>query len=165
VESSAGREGIIALQRPIHGCIAAASAFVGTIILALGIGELVKPEHGRGVGFFFLGWGVLMWFPVFARPAKTEAQVEKHWRRFRLPALLCMGFGFVTTGAALLIDRGYFYVRNAPNVAVRVGALGSALWLVGFVLLFFAAYYQSQLRIRDDGTDADDDDAYGDYDD
>lgn len=52
---------------PIHGCIRAASALVGSIIGVTGFGEFVVSKGRVGLAMFLLDWDVLMWLPALAR--------------------------------------------------------------------------------------------------
>lgn len=143
----------MALQPPIRGWIRATSALLGTLIALVGVAHAASIDSPRAIGLFFIGWGLLMWLPMFARAARTREVVEEKWRRVVLPALLCLALGFLINGASWLIDEGRVVVRTAPNVARALAAVGSALWLVGFVLLVLSVYYTSQIDSSGEGGD------------
>jgi hypothetical protein len=134
-----------AVTVPIHGCIRAAAALVGTIIGFTGLGEFVFGERRVGFGLLLLAWGALMWLPALARPRRrTRAGAAANERRVSIGMFAMFGLSMLAYGLSYLVKRGYFPTRNAFAVARQLAHLGAALWLVMFILLFFVAYYQAQ---------------------
>ena len=133
------------MKRPIHGCIGATSAALGTLILSLGVGQVMHPEHGRGVGAFLVGWGLLMWVPLFARPLQNLELASEALQRLRIAMLVCFGSSFIAYAMAALVGWGVIRVRDADAFIRTVLPVGVALFVVGLVLVFFVAYYDSQI--------------------
>ncbi len=139
-------------RKPIHGCLRIASAAVGSLILYLGCWSIFSSdERGHvGVGIFFVGWGVFMWFPVFARPASSRAIAAENAQRLRVASSALFVASLLAYGVAFLGTRGYLPVRSNELVATRFGLLGASLWLVMFLLVFLSSYYKSQLTQLDE---------------
>ena len=69
-------------------------------------------------------------------------RIEEQLRRFGSAMLLC--FTAAVLVLALVINaRGSL----APDALQQLASLGVALWLVGFVLAFFFAYYRAKRRL------------------
>ena len=138
---------------PIRGWVRVLSAVVGTVIGVTGLGQMLFGERHLGLAFFLCGWGALMWFPVFARPPRSRVVAAANQRRVAIAMASTFALSMLAYGASYLVRHRYFPVQDSANVARQVGNVGSALWLVMFVLLFFVAYYQAQTRCSTRGDD------------
>jgi hypothetical protein len=66
----------------------------------------------------------------------------------------CFGLAIISHVTTALVGWGVIRMGPSGSVARNLLPVGSALWLISFVLAFFVSYYQSQL-----GEPPDDDNA------
>jgi hypothetical protein len=130
----------------IRGCIRAASAGVGIIIGLTGLYALRAGNRASWFGWFLLGWAVLMWSPAFASARRSRAAAAVSARRVSIAAASTFALSMCAYGTSYVVKRGYLPVHDRVNVSETIDNLGAALWLIMFVLMFFAAYYGTQSR-------------------
>jgi len=77
-----------------------------------------------------------------AAASRDLARIEEQLHRFGSAMLVCFS-------AAVLLCVFIVNARGmlALDVLRQLASLGVALWLVGFVLVFFFAYYRAQRRL------------------
>jgi hypothetical protein len=70
------------------------------------------------------------------------AHIDEHLHRFRSAMFLCFA-------AAMVVYAFVISARRAASedLLQQLASLGVSLWVVGFVLLFFAMYYRAQRRL------------------
>lgn len=74
--------------------------------------------------------------------ARNLARIEEQLHRFAMATFLCL-MAAVLLCVFIVNSRGHV----APDVLQQLASLGVALWLAGFVLMFFAAYYRALRRL------------------
>lgn len=122
----------------IHPVIRIASAIAGIVLLSIAM----DGERSVYASLVFSATGVLLLLPALAswrepRPEDFERLLENE-HRFR-------GAMFACYGAALLIYLFVVTMREArTDLLQRAASLGAAFWTVGFIVMYFAAYYASR---------------------
>jgi hypothetical protein len=134
------------MNAPISPAIRRASALLGVFIAAVGIWAALSHEVPFGGALFFVGWGALMVAPAFARPARSVGAARANLKRFRTACLTTFAASLLCYALIFLAKRGALPTSLIPDVQ----AMGGATWMVSFVLLFFTAYYATQVKQLED---------------
>ena len=121
----------------IRPALRIASAFAGLLIITAAISSRLG-----AIGFVIITIGVLFFLPLFASwraPRVEEFEWLTEWvNRLRTAMVVCYG-------TALWI---YLMVLSSHNALSsnlqRLASLGAAFWIVGFVAMFFTAYFSSR---------------------
>jgi len=114
-----------------------ASALAGLMIITAAI---TSQLHALGIAVTSLG--VLFFLPLFASwraPRVQEYEWLTEWvQRLRTAMVVCYG-------TALWIYLMVLSSQQAGSVNLqRLASLGAAFWTVGFLTMFFTAYYASR---------------------
>jgi len=128
------------VSRPLRAlcAFAAVSLFLGGVA-----GLVVAPGALYTVALFV---AALLALPAMFGGKKPQehdlARIDEHLHRFRSAMFLC--FAAATAVYAFVIG-----VRSSASEALlqQLASLGVSLWIVGFVLIFFVAYYRSQRQL------------------
>jgi len=121
----------------IRPALRIASAFAGLLIITASVSSRLG-----AIGVAIITLGVLFFLPLFASwraPRVEEFEWLTEWvNRLRTAMVVCYG-------TALWI---YFMVLSSQNAhsgnLQRLASLGAAFWIVGFVTMFFTAYFASR---------------------
>ncbi len=128
----------------IRPSIRIASALVALLLIAFGVITILFDEP-LVIAAFAMTFGTLFVLPVFAgrRPPRAEELdgINADLRRFRTAMLGCFGFALVI----------YLTIATNPTASTdslnSLAALGAAWWIVGFIALFFVAYFASRRAV------------------
>ena len=124
----------------IRPALRIASAFVGLLIVSAAITSRLD-----ALGIALTTGGVLFFLPLFASwraPRAEEFEWLNEWvNRLRTAMVVCYG-------TALWI---YLMVLTSQSAHAanlqRLASLGAAFWTVGFVAMFFTAYFASRRSV------------------
>jgi hypothetical protein len=114
-----------------------ASAFAGLLIVTAAITLRLQP-----LGVVISGVGLLLFLPLFVSwraPGPEDFEWLTEWvDRLRTAMVVCYG-------TALWI---YLMVLSSQHAQVgnlqRLASLGAAFWTIGFIAMFFTAYFASR---------------------
>lgn len=137
------------MNAPMSPAIRVASALLGAFITALGIWVALSHQGHRGEAPFLVGWGVLMLAPAFARAARSAEAARANLKRFRTACLTTFAAALLCFALIFLAKHGALPMALIPDVQ----AMGGAIWMVSFVLLFFTTYYATQVKQLEDAGD------------
>lgn len=124
----------------IRPALRIASAFVGLLIVSAAI-----TSRPGAFGVALTTGGVLFFLPLFASwraPSAEDFEWLNEWvTRLRTAMVVCYG-------TALWIYLMVLSSQHAHSLNLqRLAALGAAFWTVGFVAMFFTAYFASRRRV------------------
>jgi hypothetical protein len=120
----------------IRPALRIASALVGLMIIAAGTAS--RPP----LSLMIAGLGVLFLLPLFATwraPRVEDFEWLTEWvDRLRTAMVVCYGTALWIYLMVLLSQRAH------TDSLQRLASLGAAFWMVGFVAMFFTAYFASR---------------------
>jgi hypothetical protein len=125
----------------IRPALRIASAFVGLLIVSAAITSRLDAP-GLALNVALVIGGILFFLPLFASwraPRAEEFEWLNEWViRLRTAMVVCYG-------TALWIYLMVLTSQQAHAVNLRrLASLGAAFWTVGFVAMFFTAYFASR---------------------
>lgn len=117
---------------------AAVTSFLGGVT-----GLVIAPNAFFLVPLFAAGVLVVPAMYGGRKPSETDLpRIEEQLHRFRGAMLICFAAA-AAVYAVVLTGRGRIQWPRLQELS----SLGVALWLAGFVLMFFVAYYSTQRRL------------------
>jgi predicted cobalt transporter CbtA len=128
------------VSRPLR----AVCAFAALVLFLGGIAGLVLVARSLYLIAIFAA-AILAVPAMFGGPKPTERElprIDEHLHRFRNAMFLCFAAAACVYSVVLTTRR-----TAAQALLQQLASLGVALWLVGFVLMFFVAYYRTRRRL------------------
>ncbi|HJW92929.1 MAG TPA: hypothetical protein VJ901_04865 [Thermoanaerobaculia bacterium] len=121
----------------IRPALRIASALIGLVIISVSAGAVHSP-----LGLIVAGMGVLFLLPLFVSwraPRVEDFEWLTEWvNRLRTAMVVCYGTALWIYLMVLASQRAH-----TDNLQ-RLASLGAAFWMVGFVAMFFTAYFASR---------------------